>query len=214
MFGLGWTELLVIGVVALIVIGPKDLPVMMNRMGKAVSAIRRMGSEFQREINKASGLDQITDLRKSITEPLKQTAAEIRSEFNKPLASGGVAPSGAIKPKDPKVESVVDEIHEKVGMSPPSTGPAPQPYTPFTKEAQEKYRAEQAAEKAGTAKPVESPAPVEAIAPVKKPRAPRKPKVAITAEAAAAPVDLLDGVPPIKTVKPRKPRAAKTKSEA
>ena len=67
MFGLGWTEMLVIGVVALIVIGPKDLPVLMNRMGKFVSSIRRMGSDFQREINKASVLDTITDLRKSIT---------------------------------------------------------------------------------------------------------------------------------------------------
>ena len=204
MFGIGWTEMLVLGVVALIVIGPKDLPVLMNRMGKAVSAIRRMGSEFQREINKSTGLDQITDLRKSITEPLKQTATQIRNEFNKPLASGGVAPSGAIKPKDPKVESVVDEIHEKVGMSPPLSGPAAQPYTPFTKEAQEKYRAEQAAEKAGTAtKAVESPAPVEAIAPAKKPRAPRKPKVEAVAETPPA-VDLLDGVPPIETPKPRK----------
>lgn len=218
MFGLGWTELLVIGVVALIVIGPKDLPVVMNRLGKAVSAIRKMGSEFQREINKATGLDEIRDLRKSITEPLKQTAADIRNEFNKPLSSGGVAPSGAIKPKDPKVESVVDEIHEKVGMSPPSTGPAPQPYTPFTKEAQDKYRAEQAkpaAKVADTPKHVESPAPVEAIAPApaKKPRAPRKPKVQAVAET-PAPVDLLDGVPPIKTPKPRKPRAKKPAAEA
>ena len=71
MFGIGWTEMLVLGVVALIVIGPKDLPVLMNRLGKAVATIRRMGSEFQREINKTTGLDQITDLRKSITEPLK-----------------------------------------------------------------------------------------------------------------------------------------------
>jgi sec-independent protein translocase protein TatB len=215
MFGIGWTEMLVLGVVALIVIGPKDLPVLMNRLGKAVATIRRMGSEFQREINKTTGLDQITDLRRSITEPLKQTATQIRDEFNKPLTGGGVAPSGAIKPKDPKVESVVDEIHEKVGMTPPSMEPAPQPYTPFTKEAQEKYRAEQAAEKAGTAaKAVESPAPVEAIAPVKRPRAPRKPKVAAVADT-PAPVDLLDGVPPIKTPKPRKPRAAaKPKSEA
>ena len=210
MFGIGWTEMLVLGVVALIVIGPKDLPVLMNRMGKALSAIRRMGNDFQREINKTTGLDQITDLRRSITEPLKQTATEIRNEFNKPLAGGGVAPSGAIKPKDPKVESVVDEIHEKVGMTPPSMAPAPQPYTPFTKEAQEKYRAEQAGT---TAKAVESPAPVEAIAPVKKPRAPRKPKVASVADV-PAPVDLLDGVPPIKTTKPRKPRASKPKSEA
>ena len=234
MFGIGWTEMLLIGVVALIVIGPKDLPVVMNRMGKAVSAIRRMGNEFQREINKASGLDQITDLRKSITEPLKQTATEIRNEFNKPIAGGGVAPSGAIKPKDPKAESVVEEIHEKVGMASPSMAPAPQPYTPFTKEAQEKYRAEQAAEKAGAAKPgespkpaespkpgespkpVESPAPVEAVAPVKttvpakKPRAPRKAKV--TAPAGPAPV--VEIAAKTKTPKPRKPRAAKPKPEA
>ena len=217
MFGLGWTEMLVVGVVALIVIGPKDLPVLMNRMGKFVSSIRRMGSEFQREINKASGLDQITDLRRSITEPLKQTATEIRKEFNKPLAGGGVEPSGAIKPKDPKAESVVAELHEKVGMTPPSTGPAPQPYTPFTKEAQEKYRAEQAgsATPAASSASVESPAPPEAtVPPVKKPRAPRKAKTTEVAEAPAAATDLLDGVPPIKTAKPRKPRAPKPKSEA
>src|SRR3569832_1921947 len=104
MFGVGWTEMLLIGIVALVVIGPKDLPVLMNRLGKAVATIRRMGSEFQREINKTTGLDQITDHRKSITKPQKQTATQIRDEFNKPLAGGGVAPSGAIKPKDPKVE--------------------------------------------------------------------------------------------------------------
>lgn len=228
MFGIGWTEMLLIGVVALIVIGPKDLPVVMNRLGKAVSAIRKMGSEFQREINKATGLDTVTDLRKSITEPLKQTAAQIRDEFNKPLQSGGVAPSGVIKPKNPKVESVVDEIHEKVGMNPPpSMAPAPQPYTPFTKEAQEKYRAEQAGTatppvepakpakpaRAKKAKPVESPAPVEAIAPaVKKPRV-RKAVVA----AAEAPPDMFatEPAPGVKKpAAPRRPRAAKPKSDA
>ena len=46
MLGLGWTEMLVIGVVALIVIGPKDLPVVMNRVGKIIGQIRRMGSEL------------------------------------------------------------------------------------------------------------------------------------------------------------------------
>lgn len=224
MFGLGWTELLVIGVVALVVIGPKDLPVVMNRMGKAVSAIRRMGGEFQREINKASGLDTITDLRKSITEPLKQTATEIRKEFNKPLAGGGVEPSGAIKPKDPKVESVVDEIHEKVGMTPPAattTGPAPQPYTPFTKEAQDKYRKDQMAEavtsaaKKSAVPNVESPAPPEAtVPPVEKPRAPLKARPPLNAKvtAPAEPAPVVEVV--ASTPKPRKPRAAKPKSDA
>ena len=108
MFGVGWTEMLVIGVVALIVIGPKDLPVVMNRLGKVVGTIRRMGSEFQREINKTTGLDQITDLRRSITEPLQQTAAEITREFNKMTATGAVEPSGVDRaqgPEQPKASS-------------------------------------------------------------------------------------------------------------
>src|SRR3569623_1418818 len=98
MFGVGWTEMLLVGVVALVVIGPKDLPVVMSRLGKMVATIRRMGNEFQRELNKTTGLDQITDLRRSITEPLKQTAQEITREFNKPLANGTVEPSGALAP--------------------------------------------------------------------------------------------------------------------
>jgi sec-independent protein translocase protein TatB len=176
MFGIGWTEMLIIGVVALIVIGPKDLPVVMGRLGKAVSTIRRMGTEFQREINRTTGLDQITDLRKSITEPLKQTAAEITREFNKPLAGGGVAPSGAIKPAIAGSESVVDEIHAKVGMIPE--------------------------------KPVESPAPIEALAPlapIKKPRKPRAAKPVKVAEETATPA-------PKKPATPRKKRPPKAEA--
>ena len=82
MLGLGWTEMLVIGVVALIFIGPKDLPVVMGRIGKIVGQVQRMGREFQREINKTTGLDEVRNLRTSITAPLKKTADEIRKDFN------------------------------------------------------------------------------------------------------------------------------------
>src|SRR3569832_1410048 len=162
MFGVGWTEMLLIGIVALVVIGPKDLPVVMSRLGKVVASIRRMGSEFQRELNRTTGLDQITDLRRSITEPLKQTAQEITKEFNKITEAGSVEPSGAIAPKDPSAESVVAEIHEKVGMTPVEPGPIAAPVM--------------TAKAAGPASKVESPAPVEAIAPVAKPKGPRKPR--------------------------------------
>lgn len=117
MLGVGWTEMLVIGVVALIVIGPKDLPVMMQRLGKVIGTVRRMGNEFQREINKTTGLDQVRDLRKSITEPLKQTGAEIAKEFNAMAKDGTVQPTGVLKPTDPKVESVYDSIQKAVGMT-------------------------------------------------------------------------------------------------
>lgn len=115
MLGLGWTEMLVIGVVALIVIGPKDLPVVMGRVGKFVGQIRRMGNEFQREINRTTGLDEVRNLRNSITSPLKKTAEEIRKEFNT-MTPSGPQPSGIIKPADPKAESVVDELRSAAGM--------------------------------------------------------------------------------------------------
>lgn len=117
MLGLGWTEMLVIGVVALIVIGPKDLPMVMGKLGKFMGQIRRMGNEFQREINRTTGLDEVRNLRNSITSPLKKTAEEIRREFNT-MTPTGQQPSGIIKPSDPKVESVVDELRSAAGMPP------------------------------------------------------------------------------------------------
>ncbi|WP_297103639.1 Sec-independent protein translocase protein TatB [uncultured Devosia sp.] len=121
MLGLGWTEMLVIGVVALIFIGPKDLPVVMGRVGKVIGQIQRMGREFQREINKTTGLDEVRNLRTSITSPLKQTADEIRKEFNAIGKDGKEAPSGALKPTDPTQESVVEAIQQQAGMAPKKT---------------------------------------------------------------------------------------------
>lgn len=117
MLGLGWTEMLVIGVVALIFIGPKDLPIVMGRIGKVMGQIKRMGNEFQREINRSTGLDEVRNLRNSITEPLKKSADEIRREFNA-MTPAGPKPSGVIKPADPKAESVVDELRNAAGMPP------------------------------------------------------------------------------------------------
>jgi len=198
MLGVGWTEMLVIGVVALIVIGPKDLPMLMGRLGKMMATVRRMGTEFQREINKSTGLDQVADLRKSITEPLRKTADEIKREFNRTTATG-VEPSGIIKPSTPGGQSVVDEIHAKVGL------PAPAP--------------------AMSVAPVESPAPIEAIAPV-KPKRVRKAAAAASGEENAVPAkaprsrapapdaDTAVATAEVATPKPRAPRAAKPKTES
>ncbi|MBT8425314.1 MAG: Sec-independent protein translocase protein TatB, partial [Silicimonas sp.] len=54
MFDLGWSELLVIGIVALIVIGPKDLPGMFRQLGKYTAKIRRMARDFQRAMEDAA----------------------------------------------------------------------------------------------------------------------------------------------------------------
>ena len=120
MLGVGWTEMLVIGVIALIVIGPKELPAVMQKIGRFAGTVRRMGTDFQRELNKTTGLDEVKNLRNAITQPLKQTSDAIRKEFNATNASGKVEPSGALKPADPKAESVVNEIHKAAGLPKPA----------------------------------------------------------------------------------------------
>ncbi|NIQ97951.1 MAG: twin-arginine translocase subunit TatB, partial [Desulfuromonadales bacterium] len=50
----GWSELLVIGIVALIVVGPKDLPGMFRQLGKFTAKLRRMARDFQRAMEDAA----------------------------------------------------------------------------------------------------------------------------------------------------------------
>jgi sec-independent protein translocase protein TatB len=190
MLGLGWTEMLVIGVAALIFIGPKDLPVVMKRLGQLTGQIRRMGNDFQREINKTTGLDEVRNLRNAITAPLKQTTDQIRRDFNAMTPTGEVKPSGVLKPADPKAESVVAEIHAAAGMTPPPVKPVKAAVTPkkvVAKKASTKAKAPAKAKAVPTA-PVTTAelAPIvaaEPVTPAEKPArkaAVRKPAVAAT----------------------------------
>ena len=54
MLDLGWTELLLIGIVALIVVGPKDLPVLFRNVGRFMGKARAMAREFSRAMNEAA----------------------------------------------------------------------------------------------------------------------------------------------------------------
>ena len=53
MFDIGWSELLIIGVMALIVVGPKDLPVLLRNIGRYVGIIRSQASEFRAQFDEA-----------------------------------------------------------------------------------------------------------------------------------------------------------------
>ena len=116
MLGLGWTEMLLIAALALIVVGPRDLPVMLRQLGRAFGIMRRMGNEFKSEFNKMAAIDEIRDVRKSLTDPLRNAQAEIQREFNKTTATG-VKPSGALKPDAGEGESVVGAIKTQAGMN-------------------------------------------------------------------------------------------------
>lgn len=70
MFDIGWTELMVIGVVALIVIGPRDLPDLFRTLGRFTGKLRSMARDFQRAMESAAdqaGVKDVANELKSAT---------------------------------------------------------------------------------------------------------------------------------------------------
>ena len=109
MFDIGWSEFVVIGVVALIVIGPKELPAVLRALGQWTTKIRRMAGEFQSQFQEAMREAEMADLKKSVDE-LSDAAKGITSDpfdFSestrwqpKADAAGEAAPTEAA-PADP-----------------------------------------------------------------------------------------------------------------
>ncbi len=103
MFDIGWTEILIIAVVAIIVVGPKDLPRMLRSLGRYAGQLRRTAGEFRSQFDDAireseldelrstlqdtSDLNPINQIRDSVNEsmaPLKETAEDIKSSIEVP----------------------------------------------------------------------------------------------------------------------------------
>ncbi|HTV35650.1 MAG TPA: Sec-independent protein translocase protein TatB [Xanthobacteraceae bacterium] len=66
MFDISWSEFLLIGVVALVVIGPKELPTVMRTLGQWTRKVRSMASEFQNQFHEALREAEMTDLKKQV----------------------------------------------------------------------------------------------------------------------------------------------------
>jgi sec-independent protein translocase protein TatB len=105
MFDIGWTELLVVGIVALIVIGPRELPRTLRTVGQMMTKVRRMASEFQGQFNEAIREAELDELRKEAEklssvatsagsfDALATAKSEIESAFEAPVKSEAAAPA-------------------------------------------------------------------------------------------------------------------------
>lgn len=74
MFDIGWSELVLIGVVALVAIGPKELPGVLRMVGQWMGKARKMAAEFQGQFQEAMREAEMADLKKSFDE-VKEAAA-------------------------------------------------------------------------------------------------------------------------------------------
>ncbi len=78
MFDIAWSEFLVVAVVALVVVGPKDLPPLLRTIGKTVATLRRMAGDFQTQFNEALREAELDDVAKDLT-GIKNTASKMVS---------------------------------------------------------------------------------------------------------------------------------------
>jgi sec-independent protein translocase protein TatB len=88
MFDISWTEFLLIGVVALIVIGPKELPAVMRSLGQWTRKIRSLAADFQNQFHEAMREAEMADLKKQVDDmasdikqydPLKDVRADVET---------------------------------------------------------------------------------------------------------------------------------------
>ena len=84
MFDIGWGELVVIGIVALIAIGPKELPSVLRTVGQWMGKVRRMASDFQSQFQEAMREAEVADLKKQFDEATS-AATNLTTGIDNPL---------------------------------------------------------------------------------------------------------------------------------
>lgn len=157
MFDLSWGEMMLIGAVALIVIGPKDLPRTLRAVGQGVGKIKRMASEFQGQFNQAMREAELDSVRKEV-------------EGINRAAQAGLNPAKAARDEIKRaVEGRIDGSADKKPAGPSLAKPSevkPSEAKPSeAKPSENKPSEAKASEGAAAAKPAEAPQSLEKPAP-------------------------------------------------
>jgi sec-independent protein translocase protein TatB len=130
MFDVGWSEILVIVVVAVVVVGPKDLPRMLRTFGKAMGQVRRTANDFRRQFDEAlreaereAGLEEtrqqlkaiarpVEEAKKSLGDSLRQASDSVKADALKPASSPAPQDDAAVpQPAEPAKTGALPPAH-------------------------------------------------------------------------------------------------------
>ncbi|WEX87218.1 Sec-independent protein translocase protein TatB [Sinorhizobium garamanticum] len=127
MFDIGWTELVVIAIVLIVVVGPKDLPPMLRAFGRMTSKMRGMAADFRHQFDEALREADLDEVRKTISDaqslnptaalrdamnPLRQLGNEIKSDLQKATTPDKPAQPEPVQPaaEATKTEAPVETV--------------------------------------------------------------------------------------------------------
>lgn len=89
MFDIGGYELLIIGIIALVVVGPKELPTLLRTVGRFVAMIRRQAQDFRNQFDEAMRETELAELKKSVDDLKAEAQAGFRDFEDKVNAEVG-----------------------------------------------------------------------------------------------------------------------------
>ncbi|MCK1303158.1 MULTISPECIES: Sec-independent protein translocase protein TatB [unclassified Bradyrhizobium] len=133
MFDIGWSELVLIGVVALIAIGPKELPGVLRMVGQWMGKARKMAAEFQGQFQEAMREAEMADLKKSFDE-VKEAASgfagnNLMTSLQKDV-SDALRVDALDKPAETSISTAVEPpATSGEALTTPTTPEAPTPET-------------------------------------------------------------------------------------
>lgn len=139
MFDLGWSKVLILAVVAIVVVGPKELPALLRTVGQFIAQLRRHAAEFRAQFDEAirsTELDQIkkdveaikTDaqaslrgIERSIEDDVGSAKASVDRVFDTPMPSAADPAPAATAGEHSSSEAPVPEGSDPVGSVDPAT---------------------------------------------------------------------------------------------
>jgi sec-independent protein translocase protein TatB len=95
-------EIMIIGAVALIVVGPKDLPILMRRVGKFVGKMRAMAAEFRASFDELARQSELDELRREVEAIRSQQMTALNNPLPPPSPAPEASPPAAEPAKSPE----------------------------------------------------------------------------------------------------------------
>lgn len=129
MFDLSWSHILIVLIVALVVVGPKDLPRMMRTVGAWVGKARNMANEFRRSFDEMAKQSELDELRAEIEALRKERPfADVEADLHQSILPTDDVPPSAPEPRTPAPvpgKDIMTEGPAQPSMQPGEIPPAP-----------------------------------------------------------------------------------------